>query len=510
MTNCLKCHFNEDYTNTLCDECEEGYYVNSDNKCSKCKNVGIPNGNYKVCSDNDQDINSRKYSCNQYFVLVGTNCIKCPDNCPYCEYNEVKKETECTRCKENYIINSNRKCTYCGENCEFCKLNENSEPICLFCNSKYFLSEGKCLNCPNNCKKCKMAENNIIKCVECNKKYALLIGKCEDCPPGCPTCEYNKAYDRIDCKECNYNYALNKENLCKSCTEIGGQACDSCGYNELSNIFECYKCKGYDSYAYINNKYQCLINSDPNQENLYGCAKANYNEKENKYECTECKNEYIPIINEHKCRYPSEINLNDFCLQAEKVELESGPKYSCIKCQIPYKKTKQLNNISDCLYSMNLDYCSIGEKDLNDKAICTECVKNAYFNQKKSICQCNNDSFSIDENFCYKCDDEIHGNPGCNATYGCQYNELNEVLSCNKCKNDYVSYDEGQCYSCSEEISNCNKCHLNETLEKVICDSCTDLYMLNPDENICELNNCFEYANITPGCIICDDKLDEY
>lgn len=513
MNNCLKCHFNEDYTNTLCDECEEGYYVNSDNTCSKCKNVIIPNGNCKVCSDNEQDINSKTYSCNQYYVLVGTNCIKCPDNCPYCEYNEVKKETECARCKDNYIINSNKKCTYCGENCDFCKLNENSEPVCLFCNSKYFLSEGKCLNCPNNCQKCKIAENNKIKCVECNKKYALLIGKCESCPDGCQACDYNKAYDRIDCKECNYNYALNKENECISCssiTGIGGQACEECGYNELSNKFECYKCKGYDSYAYINNKYQCLSNSDSSSLNLYGCAKANYNEKENKYECTECKQEYIPITNEHKCRYPSEINLNDYCLQAEKVELENGSNYSCSRCQIPYKKTKKLNKIVDCLYSNNLDYCSNGEKDLNDKTICTECVKNAYFNRKKSVCQCNNDSFSIDEHFCYKCDDEIHGNPGCNATDGCQYNELNDLLSCNKCKNDYVSYDEGQCYSCSEIISNCNKCHLDKTLDDIICDSCTDTYKLNTKENICALNNCLEYANITPGCIICDDKLDEY
>ena len=513
MNDCLKCHFNEDYTKTLCGECKEGYYVNSNNTCSICQNVNIPNGNCKVCSDNMEDISSKTYSCNQYYVLVGTNCIKCPDNCPYCEYNEVKKETECTRCKENYMVNSNKKCTYCGENCDFCKLNENSVPICLFCNSNYFLSEGKCINCPKNCQKCKIAENNKIKCVACNKKFALLNGECIDCPTGCATCDYNKAYDRIDCKKCNYNYALDKENQCVSCSsipEIGGQACDTCGYNELSNKFECYYCKGYDSYAYINNKYQCLSNSDPSQTNLYGCAKANYNEKENKYECTECKYEYIPITNEHACRYPSEINLNDFCLEAEKVEVESGSKYSCSKCEIPYKKTKNLNNITDCLFSYNLDYCSNGEKDLNDITVCNECVKNAFFNKKKNVCQCNNDSFSKDEHFCYKCDDEENGNSGCDATQGCQYNSEKKLLSCNKCKSDYVLYDEGQCYSCSKQISNCNKCHLNNTLEKLICDSCTDNYIINTEENKCVLKNCSEYASIAPGCIICDDKLDEY
>ena len=511
--NCLKCHFNEDYTSTLCDECKEGYYVNSDNTCSQCKNVAIPNGNCKICSDNEQDINSKIYSCNQYYVLVGTNCIKCPDNCPYCEYNEVKKETECTRCKENYIINPNRKCTYCGENCDFCKLNENSEPICLFCNSKYFLSEGKCLNCPNNCQKCKIAENNKIKCVDCNKKYALLDGECKDCPTGCSDCEYNKVYDRRDCKECNYNYALNKENQCVSCSsiiKIGGEACESCGYNELSNKFECYNCKGYDSYAYINNKYQCLSNSDSSQLNLYGCVKANYNEKENKYECTKCKDYYIPIINEKICKYPSEISLSDFCLRAEKVELESGFKYSCIECENPYKKTKKLNNITDCIFSYNLDYCSNGEKDLNDIVICTECVKNAQFNKKKNVCQCNSDSFSIDENDCYKCDNEMGKNPGCDASEGCEYNDQDQFVSCKKCKSDYALSDKGICNSCSEIISNCNKCHLNKTLDKLICDSCIDNYIINTKENICRLNSCYEYANIMPGCIICDDKIDEY
>ena len=513
MNNCLKCHFNEDYTSTLCDECKEGYYVDSTNACSKCKNVDIPNGNCKICSDNEQDINSKTYSCNQYYVLVGTNCIKCPDNCPYCEYNEVKKETECTRCKENYIINSNRKCTYCGENCDFCKLNEKSEPICLFCNSNYFLSEGKCLNCPDNCQKCKIAENNEIKCVECNKKYALLNGQCIGCKIGCTSCDYNKVYDRIDCKECTYNYALDKDNQCVPCsskTEIGGQACEECGYNELSTKFECYNCKGYDSYAYIYNEYKCLSNSDSNQADLYGCLKANYNEKENKYECTECKLDYIPITNEHICRYPSEIGLNDNCLQAEKIELESGSKYSCSLCKIPYKKTKKLNNITDCLFSYNLDYCSSGEKDLNDATICTECVKNAYFNKKKNLCQCNNDSFSKDEDFCYKCDNEIHGMPGCDATQGCQYNDVNGLLSCNKCKSGYALYREGQCFSCSEKISNCNKCHFNKTVDKLICDSCTDNYIINTEKNICELNNCSEYSSIAQGCIICDDKINEY
>ena len=45
----------------------------------------------------------------------------------------------------------------------------------------------------------------------------------------------------------------------------------------------------------------------------------------------------------------------------------------------------------------------------------------------------------------------------------------------------------------------------------MICDSCINsVYALNPQKNECLLNECEEYPEISPGCIICKDKLNEY
>ena len=46
---------------------------------------------------------------------------------------------------------------------------------------------------------------------------------------------------------------------------------------------------------------------------------------------------------------------------------------------------------------------------------------------------------------------------------------------------------------------------------KLICDNCiNNIYMLNTDNNQCELNECEEYPEISPGCIICKDNLNKY
>ena len=64
------------------------------------------------------------------------------------------------------------------------------------------------------------------------------------------------------------------------------------------------------------------------------------------------------------------------------------------------------------------------------------------------MCQCNSDSFGRLDKYCYKCDDDREGNPGCITEKGCTYNEENEQLNCQQCKDDYFNYTKGQCYSC--------------------------------------------------------------
>ena len=148
---------------------------------------------------------------------------------------------------------------------------------------------------------------------------------------------------------------------------------------------------------------------------------------------------------------------------------------------------------------------------------CTECIENAYLNGKKE-CDCDYDSFDNGDKYreyglyCYKCKDYLFGNPGCDKEKGCIYNAPNQQLNCNECIEGFFDFTKGQCFICSKEIQNCDKCHFEkgENEKGLICDKCNDNYIVNSENNKCELADCQEYPEISPGCIICKDKLTEY
>ena len=229
-------------------------------------------------------------------------------------------------------------------------------------------------------------------------------------------------------------------------------------------------------YIYIyNNKYslynQFLENIYSDDKYLYGCLEANYI-KDNKYEYLKCIEDFIPIINDKTCRKTKEINLSNNCLEGINIGNESDPIYSCNKCDNKSALITNLNNISDCFErSNNLVYCSKGKIDDKDNKICTECLSLAHLNKSNEtqICKCDSDSFGVRDLFCYKCDDEIKGNPGCISSEGCEYKIINDQLNCNKCKDNYFEFTKGQCFSCSNEIDFFNKCELGED-DKFICE----------------------------------------
>ena len=114
---------------------------------------------------------------------------------------------------------------------------------------------------------------------------------------------------------------------------------------------------------------------------------------------------------------------------------------------------------------------------------------------------------------CFKCNDKQFGNPTCDETAGCEYISQISKVKCKKCRDGYFESIEGKCYPCSYYIKNCGKCHYknNNNTQPLICDNCIDdIYTLNTEKNLCQLNDCEEYPDISPGCIICKDKLNEY
>ena len=452
---CQRCHFEKKGEDNLpqCDECIKGFYLNYNKTCSLCYYRDIVGGECKICS-----LDGKPDQCWCYlgYALKGNSCIQCPSHCERCEYNQETNSFKCLRCQKGYTLNIENKCQKCEKGCSFCYLDNNNTSICLMCESnKFLLGGGKCLICPENCLECEFDnDKNDLVCIKCNTSYVL--------DP--------------------------KSNQCKYCKNIKetGDGCGTCQYNPLSEKYECLTCWTYHSigythhdYAYVKNTYQCLSNTNPEKIGLYGCLKAEYIQSSDTYEC----------------------------LEAEKI----GSNYSCAKCNSDYTKVLNIStNINKCYErENNLEYCLEAKLIENGNFICTKCVENAVL--KENVCSCSPNSFSEDTKFCYKCNDPNKGNPGCEETEGCEYFSANDQLNCNKCKNGYFEYTKGQCFLCSNEILNCEKCHYNKTNEKLICDSCINgIYIVNSEINQCQLNDCEEYPEISPGCIICRDKLNEY
>ena len=71
-----------------------------------------------------------------------------------------------------------------------------------------------------------------------------------------------------------------------------------------------------------------------------------------------------------------------------------------------------------------------------------------------------------------------------------------------------MNYTYKQCLSCLEGNLPCLECHYDIVTNNFICDKCMDGYIKN-EYGMCELIECEEYPEITPGCVICSDKINE-
>ena len=417
LSLCEVCHYDDINGNAICDKCIDGAYNNSDGECQLCRKVTIYGGNCTICSDKDTDYELGFCSCREHYTLINHSiCLDCSSHCLKCDYDNNNDETKCRKCERGYVLNDEKKCISCGDDCKYCSLNENDNSItCLSCYSEILLSDNECISSISGCEK------------EVLNKFSDYESICENC--------------------CSYNYILNQD---KSCTYCGsnpdtGNGCSRCLYDKGRNKYKCLECDNMDSYVYINNKFQCQENDLEDNLNLYGCIEANYNEKTKNYECFKCKKDFIYITNDKICKKYNDINISDYCLEAENLGSIEDSLYSCREC----KNDLTLITINSTLllkicYTRqgNLSYCLEGKIDENGNLICTKCVENANLTSS-GICECNYDSFGKNHKWCYKCDDEIEGIPGCKSEKGCNYIHSNEELNCNECKEEYFNYTKG-------------------------------------------------------------------
>ena len=493
---CDKCHYNG--TKEECDKCQDNFYINSEGECSRCRTIYINGGKCTSCSDNDADIVEDSCYCDpKYAQDSNSNCFICPDNCHDCDYNETIKDTKCIKCYKGYTLNNKGKCIPCVEGCSYCDYNEKDDnTICLSCNNGLLFSNNTCPTLLQHC------DNNIIKPSEKDaKEEELICSKCDNYKPLLDT-----------------QITLDPNNECSQCPyEDVGYQCSYCQYDDIKLRYVCFACWSEFYDVYVKNEFKCYDNKYNEDPGLYGCLNAIYNNVTKKYECLECARTFIPVFDKNNnfiCLTRITLNLKSDCNEAENLGTLDNPIYSCTKCGNSYYTlviVDSTNQIKDCFYrNYNTSFCEEGIIDKEGNYKCIKCTENAHLNNL-SICECDYDSFGKDKDYCYKCDDEGEGNPGCISEKGCEYYKpfTTGELKCNECKEGYFKNKDNICEPCNLVIPNCGKCHLNEE-EKVICDNCSNIYIWNEEKGECVLNECEEYPEVAPGCIICKDKLDEY
>ena len=514
LKDCKKCDSSE--KSNLCPSCEDEYFsffngllclpcndslygqVNCEGKCDGVdyKKKRIPNCEEKGCKEGYYNINGNCTKCNEYFPKCAKcsfeieetakdstySCLECVKGykldlngeckaCPIVE-REGGKYLSCSN--EDFVVyecntqHANKKdsiCVHCPDNCYECIYNNDNDNIeCLDCYGNYILNEEKkCSFCGSNCRYCLFDKDDKSKpiCFYCSSTIYKDDNTCGLCPIGCERCDENT---NDECREC-YNKS------CIYCGEIEDisedEGCYSCRSKEIKGIlkYECLSCYNNDS-VYITNTYQCL-NNLRKEKPYFGCIKAIKDEfDENKYECLECKRDFIPVKDDSKCIYPIVNDLPPNCIEAE--YHKDSNSYTCSKCQNYLSLIVNEDGKQACkTREKELSYCLEGTEDKNGELKCDTCVENASKNEL-GICICNPGSIGNNNQFCDKCE-----------------------LS----------------------IGNCDECHLEKNnlgIENPICETCLSVYSLNNQENKCEINECEEYPEIAPGCMICKDKLAEY
>ena len=431
LYNCKKCHFVGNEGLEECDECLDGFYLNSNKKCFDCYYLEVDGAYCYTCKEDQSDVKPENCYCDSGYVLNGFSCMKCPNYCDKCEINKTTGKTECLRCNANYFLNNEKQCNWCDlTNCNYCDLDENDKKICLDCNLKKYIPEEKqCLSLSYCSDYVYDDTNKSTVCIECSSDSYIL-------DPATHQCKSKNSFNPSPsiCEKFEYDYSI-KTFVCKSCATLRQ-------YIRTSYYY-------WHNYTYINNTFQCLSNRGIG---FYGCEFAEYNNESNHYECLQCLNyeyeHYIKVNADKSCIEASVAKLSFNCLEAER----NGEQYSCIKCDVNDTIVLDTStNLKNCYKrEEKLSLCLEGKLE-NGNLICIKCVDNAIL--KDNICSCNSDSFSKDNiTSCFKCNDAKEGNPACDESEGCKYSSSNEKITCKKCGEGYYEKSEGQCSLCSYSI----------------------------------------------------------
>lgn len=450
---CLDC---ED-DNTLCKECEEGYYPDKNGGCSYSANCNISyKGKCLKCNEN--------YILNQEINICRSTNLEEFRNCEVIQPSNGK----CQKCTEGYFLTSDdKKCTK-TENCK-----ESAFENCILCNKGFYLDKkeqkckeqkGKYLYCQEDIdgKKCSTCEKNYYfdengNCTNTNYcEQRSDSGACKECVEGYYLSKSNGACTKAK----NCSTGIKSEGICEKC--ISGYYIDykdgKCKSNSEENDFKnCVKafgnCIECSLSTYLGDDYKCT--------NIPNCAESLDGI------CIECReNFYLGLDN--KC------SKFKHCIYSNVVE--------CLECEDNYYFDK--NNKTCQKWNYDFYGCKFGYSNKG----CDKCKNDYYLNKTDKICYENtlNDSF-------YKCsmtDDSGEQCKSCIENYelvtkyhrctnikGCLHQEQDKCLECNSyncldvktglCESN-INKSSKQYYKCKKTNKAGNSC--DECVEGMVVD----------------------------------------
>ena len=459
------------YEKGVCNECEQGYYLNGiDKKFTQVPNCAISSlGICKKCNY-QYYLNNKEQKCiiesknflNCKISNDGKKCDECNDDyyfddegkcisINFCSQGDSKK---CNKCKEGYHLTSYDNICTPEENCF---TGREDIGVCNQCNLNYCMDfmDGKCKSNQedNDLKNCRIADGKCIDCV-----YDSYLGNDKKCS-NTPNCE--KSENGI-CIKCRNNYYLGLDNRCSSV--------EHCIYSDSESI--CIECE--KNYYFNKGNNTCIIGEGKFENCKYG----------NKY-CEMCKEGFYINRNDDLCYsnkergtfYGCEISNGDFCIKCIDGYYLG---YSNHKCSIA-KNCDIVENENRCLICSNT-YCVDGKTGLcEDNDIINDINEKFYFrcnrtNSESTECETCIEGYELKDGLCF---DDHH----------CI--EKNKDGSCKKCqKFENENYEQclNNIFGCIEAYydENCLEC--NDLSSVGDCTRCMEGFELDNDNYCLEID----------------------
>ncbi|KAM3611892.1 uncharacterized protein V6R79_025475 [Siganus canaliculatus] len=220
--SCLSCSGQEASSCLTCDtnrrkdasghcvwvsECSMHSYADQNGDCQQC---------HKLCHSCSGPGKDHCLSCNEPNILLNSTCVpKCPEG-----YYEDKEARVCERCHfscQTCDGHHSLDCITCKN--QFFKQGSHCVEVC---SESHFgnTSTRVCDRCDPSCRQCRGRANT--DCLSCRENYVYLR-QWRQCLHSCPPGYYQESHSRT-CHKCHPS--------CKTCSDEGALACESCYEND--------------------------------------------------------------------------------------------------------------------------------------------------------------------------------------------------------------------------------------------------------------------------------------